>query len=130
MKILWPKYFPYPLQKYDQLALSKKEYEYDELRGMSKETNIKHFKLKKFFGFRYHYIPEMDSYEFLPAYLIVNYSPKPMQLSIHGLKLFIPFMKHNHGITIAKDTRDAEIIHDNFKRREIKKLRRIRITFF
>jgi len=124
MKILWPKYFGPP---YNQ---SYRKFAYDELRGFKKETNIKHFKLKKFFGYKYHYIPKIDAYEFIPAYVIVNYSLKPMQLSIHGLKLFIPFMKHDHGITIAKDTRQEEVISDDFKSREIKKLRRIRIIFF
>lgn len=110
--------------------MNPKIFTYNEMSGIKKEADIKHFKLKKLFGYRYRYIAECDYYEFLPSYFKISYSPEPMLLSNHKIKLLIPFMQQNHGISIGRDTRQDEIINDDLTVRKIKKVHTTRIMFY
>lgn len=107
-----------------------KDFDYNEIIGLKQETNIKHRKLKKLFGFKFRYIPELDHYEFQSAYFFVNYSPRPMEVSIHRLKIYIPFMRHDHGISIGRDTISKITYDEDFKNSEQKILSQVRITLF
>ena len=119
-----------PLQELDDYLYGKKEFSRNEMTAEVKEINIKHFKLKKFLGYRFQYIPEIDAFEFLPAYFRITYSPKPIQVSNRRVKLFIPFMKFNHGVSIGRDVNRYEtVMDDGFKLKHVQ-LSRLRITLF
>lgn len=58
------------------------------------ETKVKHWKLLKLFGARFHNRPEINAWEFRFAYFTIGASHQAMTETKH-IKIPIPFMKYD-----------------------------------